>query len=154
MASVYQAMNKYVSDEPYYRVGGAFWFVQMWLFVYFPKLLDKDPTSFQTLGLHVVHSLRTMPSDDLMFFFLAVVDQALVHLFFKANSIHISTWNQILAFSQPYLHVFESYTTYANITCRVLISGGCSAFSSLLFASPTSLQSYLPSLWAHQFGFQ
>ena len=119
MASVYQAMNKYISDEPYYRVGGALWFVQMWLFAYFPKLLDKDPTFFQTLGLHVVHSL----SNDLMFFFLGLVDQALVHLFLKPNSIHISTWNQILAFSQPYLHVFESSTASANTTCRVLAQG-------------------------------
>ena len=45
----------------------------------FPKLSDKEPTSFKTLGLHVVHSLRTMPFDDLMSFFLGLVDRALVH---------------------------------------------------------------------------
>ena len=27
LASIYQAMSKYVSDEPYHRVGGALWFV-------------------------------------------------------------------------------------------------------------------------------
>ena len=28
LASVYQAISKYVSDEPYHKVGGALWFVQ------------------------------------------------------------------------------------------------------------------------------
>ena len=27
LASIYQAMSKYVFDEPYHRVGGALWFV-------------------------------------------------------------------------------------------------------------------------------
>ena len=35
LVSVYQAMCKYVSEEPYHRVG-ALWFVHMWLFAYFP----------------------------------------------------------------------------------------------------------------------
>ena len=35
LASVYHAMNNYISDEPYHQVGSAFWFVQMWLFAYF-----------------------------------------------------------------------------------------------------------------------
>ena len=29
LASIYQAMSKYIYDKPYHRVGGAFWFVQM-----------------------------------------------------------------------------------------------------------------------------
>ena len=69
LALVYQAMSKYLSDEPYHRVGGAFWIVQMWLFAYFLDLSVKDFTSFKTFGLYVVHSLPTMPSDDLMSFF-------------------------------------------------------------------------------------
>ena len=36
LASVYQAMSKYVSDEPYHKIGGVLWFVQMWFFAYFP----------------------------------------------------------------------------------------------------------------------
>ena len=82
-------MSKYVSDEPYHRVGGALWFVQMWLFAYFPELSDSDHTSFKTLGLYVVHSLHTMPSNDLMSFFLCLVDRALVHLFFMLDYVHI-----------------------------------------------------------------
>ena len=50
LASIYQAMSKYVSDEPYHRTSGALRFVQMWLFAYFPKLSDKEPTSYKTLG--------------------------------------------------------------------------------------------------------
>ena len=61
-----------------------------------------EPTSYKTLGLHVVHSLRMMPSDDLMSF-LGLVDRALVHLYLRPDSVHISSWNQILASSQPYL---------------------------------------------------
>ena len=70
--------------------GDALWFVQMWLFTYFSELSDKEPTFFKTLGLHAVHSLRTLPSDDLMSFFLGLVNRALVNLFLRPNSIHIS----------------------------------------------------------------
>ena len=69
-------MNKYVYDKPYHKVGGVLWFVQMWLFAYFPELSDREPTSYKTLGFHV--ALRTMPSDDLMSF-LGLIDQALIH---------------------------------------------------------------------------
>ena len=61
----------------------------MWLFAYFPELLDREPTSYKTLEFHVVHSLRTMPSDDLMSFFSGLVDRALVHLFLRPDLIHI-----------------------------------------------------------------
>ena len=139
-------MSKYVSDEPYHRVCGALWFVQMWLFAYFSKLSNREPTSYMTLGLHVVHSLRTIPFDDLMSFFFGLVDQALVHLFLRHDFVHISAWNQILASSQPYPHDFDNFMASTSATCRVLISGGCFAFSSSLSASSSSLQSYLPCL--------
>ena len=89
VASIDQAMSKYVFDEPYHRVGDALWFVQMWLFAYLLELSLKELTSYKTLGLHVVHSLRMMPSNDLMSFFLGLVDRALVHLFLRPDSIHI-----------------------------------------------------------------
>ena len=89
-------MSKYVYDEPYHRVGGAFWFVKMWLFTYFPKLSDREPIFYKTLGLHFAHSLHTMPFDDLMSFFLGMVDQALVHLFLRPDYVHNSAWNHIL----------------------------------------------------------
>ena len=147
-------MSKYVYDEPYYKVGGALWFVQMWFFAYFPELSDKEPTSYKNLGLHVAHSLRMMASDDLMSFFLGLVDRALIHLYLRPNSVHISYWSKIMASSQPYLQDFESPLASTSAVCRVLISKGCFAFSSSMSASPTSLQPYLPCLWAHQFGFQ
>ena len=100
-------MSKYVSNEPYHRIGGALWFVQMRLFVYFPELSGREPTFFKTLGLHVMHSLRTMPSNDLMSLFLGLVDRALVHLFLRHDYVHISAWNQILASSKPYIHDCE-----------------------------------------------
>ena len=74
LASIYQATSKYVFDEPYHKVGGALWFIQMWFFAYFPELSDWEPTSYKTLGLHVAHSLHAMPSNDLMSFFLGLVD--------------------------------------------------------------------------------
>ena len=49
-----------------------------------------EPTSYKTLGLHVAHSLRTMPSDDLMSFFLGLVDRAWTHLYLRLDSVHIS----------------------------------------------------------------
>ena len=90
LASVYQAMSKYVSYKPYHRVGGTLWFVQMWLFAYFLEFSDRESTSYKTLRLQVVHSLRTIPSNDFMSF-LGLVDRALVHLFLKPDSVHIST---------------------------------------------------------------
>ena len=116
------------------------------VFAYFLELFNRDPTSYKTLGLHVAHSLRTMPSDDLMSFFLGLVDQALVHLFLRPNSVHISASNQILASSQPYLHDFKILVASSSTTCRVLISRGCFAFSSSLSTSLTSLQPYFPCL--------
>ena len=62
LASVYQAMSKNVFHDPYHKVGGFLWFVHMWLFVYFPELSDREPTSYKTLGLHVAHSLSIIRS--------------------------------------------------------------------------------------------
>ena len=83
-------MSKYVYDESYHKVGGVLWLVQMWFFAYFPELSNKEPISYKTLGLRVAHSLRTMPSDDLMSFFLGLVDRTLIHLYLRLDSIHIS----------------------------------------------------------------
>ena len=116
----------------------------MWLFAYFSELLDREPSSYKTLGLHVTHSLGTMPSDELMSIFLGLVDRALVHFFFRQNFIHISAWNQILASLQPYMHEFECLVEFSSATYRVLLLRGCFAFSSSLSASPGSLQPYLP----------
>ena len=109
----------------------------MWFFTYFPELSDGEPTSYKTLGLHVAHSLHTIPSDNLMSFFLGLLDWALVHLYLR-----------------PDLLDFECPLASASTACRVLISRGCFAFSSSMFASPTSLQPYLHCLWARQFGVQ
>ena len=90
MTSIYQAVSKYVYDEPYHKVGGAWWFIQMWFFAYFLELSEREHTFYKTLGLHVAHSLHTMPFDDHMSFFLGLVDWALVHLYLRLNSIYIS----------------------------------------------------------------
>ena len=86
-----------------------------------------------------MHSLPTMPSDGFMSFFFGLVDRALVYLFLKPDSVPILAWNQTLASSQPYLHDFENSLAFTNTTCRVLVSGGCFAFSILLSESSTSL---------------
>ena len=66
--------------------------------------------------------------NDLMYFFLGLVDRALVHVYLMPNSVHISSWNHILASSQPYLMDFESPLASASIACRELILGGCFTF--------------------------
>ena len=81
---------------------------QIWFFAHFLELLDREPTSHKTLGLHVAHSLRTMPSNDLMSSFLELGDQALIHLYLMPDFVHISAWNQIMASSKPYLQDFEN----------------------------------------------
>ena len=112
----------------------------MWFFAYFPELSDREPTFYKTLGLYVTHSLHTMmPFKDLICFFLELVDRALVHLFLRLDSIHISAWTQILALSQSYLHDFKSPLASVSAACRVLILGGYFAFSSSMSSSPASL---------------
>ena len=39
-----------------------------------------------------------MPFDDLMSFFLVLVDLALVYLFMRLDYVHILTWNKNLAY--------------------------------------------------------
>ena len=53
LASLYQAMSRDVTEVPYRRVGRALWFVQIWLFVYFPKLSGADSFPSMSLGLNV-----------------------------------------------------------------------------------------------------
>ena len=52
------------------------------------------------------------------------------------------------------MHDFENTLASTSATCRVLISGGCFAFSSSMSAPLASLLPYLPCLWARRFGFQ
>ena len=86
----------------------------MWFFAYFPELSDREPTSYKTLGLHVMHSLRMMPSNDLMSFFLALVDRPLVHLFFRPDSVHISLGIKFC------LHLNHIYRTL-RVICPLLV---------------------------------
>ena len=94
-------MSKYVSDEPYHKVGGALC-PNVDFFAYFLDFSNREPTFYKTLGLHVAHSLHTMPFNDLMSFFLGLVDRALINLYLRPDTVNILAWNQILASSQPY----------------------------------------------------
>ena len=58
-----------MSEIPYQRVGRALWFVQIWLFAYFPELSGADFFSSMSLGLSVAQSIRTISLDSLSFFF-------------------------------------------------------------------------------------
>ena len=90
-----------------------------------------------------------MPFDDLMAFFLGLVDRALLYLFLKHDYVPLLAWNHTLSSPQPYLHDFETFITFTSTPCRVLISGGCFAFCTLLSASSASLQPYLPCICAN-----
>ena len=71
LASLYQSMGKYVSELPYPRVGGALWFVKIWLFAYFPELSDVDSFPSMSLGLSATQSITTISSYSLSSFFLS-----------------------------------------------------------------------------------
>ena len=75
-----------------------------------------------------------------------MVDRALVNFHLRPNFVHTSSWNQILASSQLYLHDFENPLVSASAACRVLISGGCFAYSSSMSISLGSIQPYFPCL--------
>ena len=92
LASLYQTMGKYVSEIPYRRVGGALWFVHIWLFTYFPELLGAESFPSMSLGLNVAQSIRTISSDSLSSFFLILVDRSLSQLYLEPNTISSPTW--------------------------------------------------------------
>ena len=60
LASLYQSMGKYVSELPYQRVGEALWFVQIWLFAYFPELSSVESFPSMSLSLSAAQSIRTI----------------------------------------------------------------------------------------------
>ena len=49
LALVYQTMSKYFFDEPYHKVGGALWFVQMW-FLIFSRAFGQGTYLLQDFG--------------------------------------------------------------------------------------------------------
>ena len=132
-------MGKYVTRVPYHRVGRALWFVQIWLFAYFPELSGVDSFPSMSLGLSATQSIRAIIIDSLSFFFLSLADHSLLQLYLKPNIISSSSRQQILSSSTPYLLDFKYPSAFLSTVCRVLISGGCYAFSSAIFLP------YLPS---------
>ena len=83
----------------------------------FPRAFRQGSYLLQDFRTSCCPSLRMMSSDDLMSLFLGLIDRALVHLFLRPDYIHISSLNQILASSLPYMHDFESLVASASATC-------------------------------------
>ena len=50
LASLYQAMGKYVTEVPYYKVEVALWFVHIWPFAYLPELSGVDSFPLYVFG--------------------------------------------------------------------------------------------------------
>ena len=86
-ASLYQSVGKYVSEIPYQRVRGSFWFVRIWLFAYFSELLGADSFPSMSLGLSVAQSIRTLSSYSLSFFSLSLANSSLFQLYLKLDTI-------------------------------------------------------------------
>ena len=150
LASLYQAMGKYVTKVPYHRVGGALWFVQIWLFAYFLELSSVDSFPSLPLGLSTTQSIRIISTNSLSSFFLSLANHSLSQLYLKPDTISRTSWQQILSSSTPYLLDFKYLSAFLNTICRVLISRVCYAFSPQLSSSSIV---FLPYLWACQFGF-
>ena len=92
-------MGKFVTEVPYHRVGGALWFVQIWLFAYFPELSSADSFPSMPLGLSATQSIRTISTNSLFFFFLSLADCSLFQLYLKPDTISCTSWQQILSSS-------------------------------------------------------
>ena len=58
-----------MSEIPYQRVEGALWFVQIWLFAYFPELSSANSFPSMSLGLSAAQCIKTISSDSLSSFF-------------------------------------------------------------------------------------
>ena len=91
LASLYQSMGKYVSELPYQRVGGALWFVQIWVFAYFPELLGVDSFPSMSLGLSAAQSIKAISSYSLSSIFLSLTDHSLSQLYLKTDTISSPT---------------------------------------------------------------
>ena len=87
LASLYQAMGKYVTEVPYHRVGGALKFVQIWLFAYFLELSGADSFPSMSLGLNAAQSIRTISLYSLSYFCLSLPNRSLSQLCLKPNTI-------------------------------------------------------------------
>ena len=129
LASLYQAMGKYVTEVPYHRVGRALWFVQIWLFAYFLELSSVDSFPSLPLGLSTTQSIRIISINSLSSFFLSLANRSLSQLYLKPDTISRTSWQQILSSSTPYLLDFKYLSAFLNTICRVLISRVCYAFS-------------------------
>ena len=140
--------EKYVNWLPYQGVGGALWFVQIWLFPYFPELSGADSFPSMSLSLTVAQSIRTISLDSLSSFFLSMAVRSLLQLYLKPDTIPNPTWQQILNSSTPYLLDFKYSSAFLSTVCRVLISGGCYAFSPQMSFSYAVFLPCLPCLWA------
>ena len=92
LASLYQAMGKYVTEVPYHRVGGSLWFVQIWLFAYFLELSGVDSFPSMSLGLSAAQSIKVIFSDSLSSFFLSLADRSLSQLYLKLDTISSPSW--------------------------------------------------------------
>ena len=91
LASLYQSMGKYRSELPYQRVGGALWFVQIWLFACFLELSGVDFFPSMSLGLSVARSIRIKSSYSLSSFFLSLANRSLSQLYLKPDTISSPT---------------------------------------------------------------
>ena len=69
LASLYQAMGKYVTKVSYYRVGGVIWLVHIWIFANFPELLGVDSFPSMPLDLSPAKSIRTISINSIFFLF-------------------------------------------------------------------------------------
>ena len=68
-ASMYQSKGKYVSEIPYQRVGGAIWFLQIWLFANFLELSGANSFPSMSFDLSADQSIRIISSGSLSSFF-------------------------------------------------------------------------------------
>ena len=142
-----------MTEVPYHRVGEALWFVQVWIFAYFPELLDTDSFPSMSLRLSAAQSIRTMSTNSISYFFLSLANRSLPQLYLKPDTISNPSWQQILSSSTPYLLDFKYPLAFLNTVCKVLIFGGCYFFPPQLSSSFEVFLPYLPCLWARQFGF-
>ena len=97
--------------------------------------------------------MRVVSTNSLSSFFLSLSDRSLSQLYLKPNTISSPSREQILSSSNPYLQDFKYPLAPLSTVCRVLIFGGCNAFSPQLSSSFEILLPYFPYLWARQFGF-
>ena len=141
-----------MSDDPFARLGGGVWFLQIWLFYYFPKL--RSPEFALPLGAAIgigLMSYSTKLSNDELLSFFRSPNLSAAFMFIPCDGVPSIEWLEEYAkFEKLSLSEARTKLKIAFTASRSFIIGGCSSSMN----ATISYRPYWPCLWGRQFGYE